>query len=487
MLWQQYAKSKPDAIALKISVKQQDESGKEPRFSIVENSWTWHTLNQLITQQSVAWQQQGVQKGNGLALIGRYQQATVIGYLSALQLGCRVLVINPMFPQHKIAQICEQNDINYVVDCSCNLVNEQQLLAITPCDTNPIAVEQADWLCDCPLTLTLTSGSTGLPKAVVHTLAQHVASARGITPLLNIDCHSEWLLSLPLFHVSGQGILWRWLVNGAVLRCVGESVYQDLTHVTHASLVPTQLQRWLNLLDEQQIKEYRLSYILLGGAHIPTTLTQRAKQYGIECYSGYGMTEMASTVFAKISDNSDGVGFLLPEREYRLQAHEVWVKGAVLALGYWQKGKGIRSLLNAQGWFATRDRATIDPLTGELFILGRLDNMFISGGENIQPEEIEALMLKQTNVRQAIVLPIDDLEFGQRPVALVEFLNGFSTQNVTNLAQMLQQQLEKFKCPIAYYPLEKIQSTQTGIKLSRHLLAQQLTEFLSLKSEVENE
>ncbi|MFC0323179.1 o-succinylbenzoate--CoA ligase [Gallibacterium melopsittaci] len=477
MLWQQYAQTKPTAIALIASVKE-DESGDETRFSIVEKCWSWQQLNQIIEQQARWWQQQGIEYGAGVALIGRYQPSLVIAYLVALQLGCRILVLNPMFPIEKREQICEQNEINYLIDCQQTWTGLEQPLSIQPLAPMECFSEQ-DWFKHCPLTLTLTSGSTGLPKAVVHTVDQHLASAKGISPLLEIDSSSEWLLSLPLFHVSGQGIIWRWLHNAATLRCVGESVYQDLLNVTHASLVPTQLQQFLALLKEQPERKFRLSNILLGGAHIPTELTLVAMQQGIKCYSGYGMTEMASTVFAKQSNQTDGVGYLLPEREAKLENGEVWVKGATLALGYWQKQQPIKSLLNSQGWFATRDRAIQDSSTGELFILGRLDNMFISGGENIQPEEIEALILKSANVKQAFVLPIADQKFGQRPVVLVDFIKDFSLAQVKQLEQEIQQKLEKFKWPVAYYSLTQLKPVTSGIKLSRHMLAQQLTQFLT--------
>src|SRR5699024_405924 len=232
------------------------------------------------------------------------------------------------------------------------------------------------WMTQWPLTFTLTSGSTGLPKAVVHTLSQHLASAEGISPLLQIDENSEWLLALPLFHVSGQGIVWRWLQNGCCLRCVGDNIYQNLLQVTHSALVPTQLQHFLYFLQENKISSFRLSHILLGGAHIPVALTQQAIRAGIHCYSGYGMTEAASTVFAKKSDASAGVGYLLPLREYRLVDGEIWVRGQTLALGYWQKNGEIKTLLNQEGWFATRDKGYQATNTKELFIQGRIDNMF---------------------------------------------------------------------------------------------------------------
>jgi O-succinylbenzoic acid--CoA ligase len=94
--------------------------------------------------------------------------------------------------------------------------------------------------------MTLTSGSTGLPKAAVHTCAP-ILPARGVLALMPYGEEDDWLLSLPLFHVSGQGILWRWLLAGARLTVrEKQPLEQALRGCTHASLVPTQLWRLLN-------------------------------------------------------------------------------------------------------------------------------------------------------------------------------------------------------------------------------------------------
>ncbi|KGQ52567.1 O-succinylbenzoic acid--CoA ligase [Gallibacterium anatis] len=484
MLWQRYAEIKPTDIALKFELKQQVKSGDETRFSIVERDLTWRDLHQLIEQWADVWQAEGVSSGEGVALIGRYQPELVIAYLVALRMGCRVLVINPMLPAEKIIQICEQCNMDYLLDCTQLNVNSLEVGKLQQLDFGLADdVIQQRLATKCPLTFTLTSGSTGLPKAVVHTLSQHLASAEGISPLLQIDENSEWLLALPLFHVSGQGIVWRWLQNGCCLRCVGDNIYQNLLQVTHSALVPTQLQHFLYFLQENKISSFRLSHILLGGAHIPVALTQQAIRAGIHCYSGYGMTEAASTVFAKKSDVSAGVGYLLPLREYRLVDGEIWVRGQTLALGCWQKNGEIKTLLNQEGWFATRDKGYQAANTEELFIQGRIDNMFISGGENIQPEEIEAFILQQPDVKQVFVLPIEDQIYGQRPVAVIDFANGFSFDKVNAVQVVLREKLEKFKQPIAYYPFEKIMRSALGIKVSRHLLSQQLSLFLQNSEE----
>lgn len=121
----------------------------------------------------------------------------------------------------------------------------------------------------------------------------------------------DWLLSLPLFHVSGQGIMWRWLFAGARMTVRDKQpLEQMLAECTHASLVPTQL--WRLLANRAAVT---LKAVLLGGAVIPVELTDRASKQGIRCWCGYGLTEFASTVCAKEADGSDDVGAPLPGRD----------------------------------------------------------------------------------------------------------------------------------------------------------------------------
>ena len=315
-------------------------------------------------------------------------------------------------------------------------------------------------------TMTLTSGSTGLPKAVVHNVSAHLTNAEGVCALMNFGKDQSWLLSLPIYHVSGQGIVWRWLYAGATLVLPKEDFYQSIGEVSHVSLVPTQLQRWFDYLTEHP-QPIQTQAVLLGGTQIPVKLTQVLSELGIRSYSGYGMTEMASTVFAKQSDGKIGVGQPLLGREFKLVNEEVWLKGAGLAMGYWRDGD-IVPLTNAEGWFQTKDKAQW--LDDELVIQGRLDNMFISGGENIQPEEIEKVIAQSDLVKQVFVLPKHDEEFGHRPVAIVEFHTSFNESAVESLNVFLQGRLERFKQPVAYYELPQ-DLIQGAIKISRKALA----------------
>jgi O-succinylbenzoic acid--CoA ligase len=206
----------------------------------------------------------------------------------------------------------------------------------------------------------------------------------------------DWLLSLPLFHVSGQGILWRWLLAGARLT-VSERSGRGFAGCTHASLVPTQLWRLLN-----DAVEVSLKAVLLGGAAIPVDLTEHARERGIRTWCGYGLTEFASTVCGKEADGQSDVGCLLPGRALRIVDDEVWLRAESMASGYWRDGE-LLPLLNDEGWFATRDKGVLHD--GRLTILGRLDNLFFSGGEGIQPEEVERVIVAHPQVQQVLLFP----------------------------------------------------------------------------------
>ena len=436
--------------------------------------FTWADVAQKINQTAAFLQMRGVSAESAVAFCAKNSEPILFLYLATIQLGAKILGLNPAFPKEKIQELCRE----YAIDI-CFFPEDFAEIASENAKTSYIWENTLSPDFSRPATLTLTSGSSGLPKAVVHHIKAHLDNALGVCQLMQFDESQFWLLSLPLYHVSGQGIVWRWLACGAQLHFPQADFYASVLQATHASLVPTQLQRLLDYLAEQPQAEIHTKHILLGGAHIPVILTQAIRQYGITSYSGYGMTEMASTVFAKLSDELVGVGQPLLGREFQLVNDEIWLKGAGLALGYW-KNHEIVPLTNPQGWLQTKDKGIWQ--NNELVIMGRLDNMFISGGENIQPEEIEKLMLQSGIVKQAFVLPKADAEFGARPVAILEFHEPFGESAVEKLRVFLLTHLARFKQPVAYYPLP--QNLQQGsIKISRKALAQWFEQYLAQQTQ----
>ncbi|MCB1108194.1 MAG: AMP-binding protein [Chlamydiia bacterium] len=261
-------------------------------------------------------------------------------------------------------------------------------------------------------TYLFTSGSTGRPKVAIHTLSNHLYSALGINSYLKFGPTDTWKLSLPLWHVGGLAILFRTFLAGGAVVLNGPA--------THASWVPTQLGRAL---------DHPTNYksILIGGAPLPPELALKAAH--LPLIPTYGLTEMSSTVLAR--------SLPLPYRRVKLQNGELFVAGEVLFKGYLGENP-------QNGWFATGDLAAPD-----FTILGRKDRLFISGGENIQPEEIETALLKIPGIQNACVVPVPDLEFGQRPVAFIDNLHASK--------ELLSDLLPRFKHPIRYFVLPNYQ------------------------------
>ena len=289
-----------------------------------------------------------------------------------------------------------------------------------------------------------TSGSTSEPKAVVHTYGNHYYNAKGSNENIPVRPGDRWLLSLPLYHVSGLGVLFRTMIGGGtvVVPDKKEVLISAIKNyrVTHISLVTTQLYRLLQ--NSQNIPTLRkLKAILLGGSAIPANLIALAKKYKLPVYISYGLTEMTSQVAT--SSKPCSAAKILNYRQLKIAKDgEILVKGKTLFAGYWDGEKLIRPLKN--GWFTTGDLGRMKK--GHLVIFGRKDRMFISGGENIHPEEIERELLRLPQIDQAIVVPQPNVEFGQRPTA---FIKGKITS--PKITSELERTLPRFKIPQTFY------------------------------------
>ena len=305
-----------------------------------------------------------------------------------------------------------------------------------------------------------TSGSTGAPKAVLQTWGQHVASARGLAARFPLGPGDRWLLDLPLYHVGGLAVVVRCALAGATLALpdAGTGLADTARQLapTHASLVSTQLVRLLR----EDVDLASLRVVLLGGSAFPPALLDAAVARGLPVVVGYGMTETTSTVTSSSLpvDRSELAtsGTALPGREVRVENGEVWVRGATLFEGYVEPqtveprtgGETLRRPLTPEGWFATGDRGTVDA-RGRLVVHGRIGNGFVSGGENVQPEAIEAALVALPSVADAVVVPVPSPEYGARPVAFVRPAEGALDPGA--LARAVRAALPGFMVPDAFY------------------------------------
>ncbi|ELV2769264.1 o-succinylbenzoate--CoA ligase [Enterobacter cloacae] len=440
-----------------------EQRADKPALRLNDEVLSWQQLCTRIDNLAAGFHQQGVEADDGVLLLAHNHPQTLLAWLALLQCGARILPVNPQLPHPLLEVLLPQMTLRFALVLDGHYDGLAALSVHAPSGEYRVA-----WQPERLASMTLTSGSTGLPKAAVHTCGAHLASAEGVLALMPYGEDDDWLLSLPLFHVSGQGILWRWLQAGARLTVrEKQPLEQALQGCTHASLVPTQLWRLLNT--HQRIA---LKAVLLGGAAIPVELMQQARAQGISTFCGYGLTEFASTVCAKEADGEPDVGSALPGREVQVVNGEVWIKAQSMASGYWRDG-ALLPLTNSEGWFATRDRGELHD--GRLTILGRMDNLFFSGGEGIQPESLERIIATHPHISQVFIVPLNDAEFGQRPVAVVECEPG---TDITHLPEWVQGKLARFEQPVHWLVLPA-ELKNGGIKISRQALKQWVNAQLS--------
>ena len=337
---------------------------------------------------------------------------------------------------------------------------------------HPVALEQGPALgraanqhtfdADQPVTGFFTSGSNGTPKLALHSYSAHRASAAASRQRLPLRPGDRNLMSLPLFHIGGLAPVFRNLLAGSTMVFGGRADDASFLHqqqISHLSFVSAQLRA----LIAQKPQGLRIPYALVGGGPIDPALLESAQRAGIDGWQSYGLTEMSSQV---ATGSPAGYWQVLPGNELRLDADgAILVRGATSFLGYWRNGRLDRSCFLPGGWFATKDLGTWHDAV--LSIHGRLDNLFISGGENIQPEEIELELLRHPAVERVLVCSVADVKFGRRPIALVELHSG-SRVSSSELNRWLAANLPRFKLPQQWWQLpNRPEFTGTGLKINR--------------------
>ncbi len=310
-------------------------------------------------------------------------------------------------------------------------------------------------------TLLATSGSSGRPKLVLHSLGKHLESARAANVFLDLGPRDRLLLSLPTWHVGGLSLLFRAILSGAML-CLpnpDESLGAALTRCapTQVSLVATQLKRLLD--GEAGLAGLRACRaVVLGGGPAPAALRARALDAGVPLVASYGATETAAFVVASADPDvvrrEDTGGSPLPGRDVVVSPDgEICIGGPTLLDGYLQP-HGLVAGVDAEGRWCSGDLGHM--VDGTLYIRGRADRMFVSGGENIQPEAIEEALLAIPAVAEAVVVPVPHAEYGLRPVAFV----AGEAACATALETALRAVLPGFMAPQAYYRLPEPPSGQ---------------------------
>lgn len=316
-----------------------------------------------------------------------------------------------------------------------------------------------------------TSATTGQFKSVPLRWGQIKAHVQASQEVLGKKEQDNWLMVLPLFHVSGLSILMRSLYNGTavtILPKYDEAQVLKLIEseqINMMSLVPTILTQL-----ERHITHHALRVILLGGEFIPMALIEACEKKSLPIYKTYGMTETfsQSVTFSVLEypHKRESVGKPLPGMQVRIdnpdtdRVGEIHLTGPMVMTGYINKEP-------IDGDFNTDDIGYIDE-DGFVYILNRRKDLIISGGENIYPKELEDLVYTLPSVKECAVVPVPDTKWGQVPALFVTFHDGKNLPPEDILAFMTNS-LAKYKVPKYVKVLTALPRNGTGKILRNEL------------------
>jgi O-succinylbenzoic acid--CoA ligase len=312
------------------------------------------------------------------------------------------------------------------------------------------------------LALLTTSGSLRQAKLVALSYRAFMESAEAVTRALSVRASDRWLLSLSPAHIGGLSIVTRCLWARAAVVLPTGSGADDLlaslheARVTLASLVPTQLER---LLQTAARPPESLRVVLLGGAPARPTVLARARELGWPVRATYGLTEACSMVTLGPSDaesrEEGDAGRPLPGIELRIVDGTIRVRGPTLMSGYLPP---YPESLGEDGWFSTRDLGSFDE-DGRLRVHGRADDAILTGGEKVQPIEVEAVLLEAPGVVQACVFGVEDPEWGERVAAALVTTTELDWEELDGL---LERRLARFKHPRLVAIADSLAQTASG-------------------------
>lgn len=334
-----------------------------------------------------------------------------------------------------------------------------------------------------------TSGTSSKPKIVPLKRKQLISAAKASSKNFKPDPNHFWLLCLPLNHIGGISIILRSLIYGSAIYRMDvfheEMVKEFLgvnTRFQAASFVPTMLKR---LLDDPLFKTHRqFKAILLGGGPTTAPLLQKSVERGIPIVSSYGMTETCAQILANPTLAPSGmytpiksVGKPFPPNELQIRDHQdkvlgrnqsgtIWLKGPQVFDGYYHKEDNL-SRFDKNGWFNTGDYGHKNGFD-QIFIESRRIDLIITGGENVNPAEVEEAIQKLPSIKEVAVVGLPDDEWGQRITAFVTLSNG-KTPKLQEVREQLKGSLIDYKLPKELRIIEEIPRTSTG-KIKRREL-----------------
>jgi fatty-acyl-CoA synthase len=439
--------------------------------------WTYGELHARAQRRAANLRDEhGIEPGDRVAWYGKNEPEFFELLFACARLGAILVPIN-----WRLAP----PEVQYVIDnVRPKLVVEEELVAAWAAEGTPSG-PVAEVSChpattETPLLILHTSGTTGRPKGAVLTHGSITAnslnttiacdlrsddSTATFTPLFHTGAIN--VLSLPLLHRGGKVVLFPAFDAGQILSWV------EREEVSILFGVPTTFEMLRDHADFASADLSKVRFSLCGGAPCPLGLIEDYARRGLCFRQGYGLTEVGPNCFSLIPEEAvrkaGTVGFPVVGCQARLvdaegnevtepgAVGELWLAGEHVCAGYWEDEAATAAALQPGGWWRTGDLFTRDE-EGFYRVVGRQKEMYISGGENVYPAEVEQAILTHPDVQECVVIGVADETWGEVGHAYV----SPASVDPQSLKDHLQGLLARYKQPKQVFTLEALPRNAMG-------------------------
>lgn len=459
-----------------------------------ERTLTYSELNEWADTIAVGLKEKyAVSKGDRVAILAEYSLEYVALFSAAQKLGFIIVPLNYRLSVAEIDYLLKDSEPKiFIFEKKFNALVPPQYegLKVDDCtffDLQPTthSPQPPTLTEDDPIFILYTSGTTGFPKGALYSYKMLFWNSINTAMSLIINSESRTLNCMPPFHTGGWNVLLTPFLHHGGYTCLlkkfDAAAILQLLQSEKCTLfmgVPTMLKMMADLPEFETAEFPNLKYIIVGGEPMPIPLIEKWATKNVAIRQGFGMTEVGPNLFSLHQDDAlrkkGSIGRanfyvetkIIDEKGKISNNGELLLRGPMVTKGYWRNEEATKKSIK-NGWFYSGDRVRCDD-EGYFFVIDRIKNMYISGGENVYPAEVERVILTHPSVSEVAIVGVPDEKWGEVGKAFIVKKQGDNMTD-SDILTFLKDKLAKFKIPKYITFIDALPKSATG-KIDKKML-----------------